>query len=165
MIRRILIAIALAFATGTMAQTEPSLKPSTVAPFFSAADTLGVKHSLKDKEFKRRYVILDFWASWCGDCRREFAALKKLYAKYPNNKKRVWVSISFDHKADSWKQMLRKEKFPWLQISNGQPWKQNDIAKAYKLRWIPTFYVVSPNGKIVGSAITAEELEKVLEKI
>lgn len=163
MIKKLFFVIALAFSLGVTAQTEPSLKKGTAAPMFSAPDTLGTSYSLKD--FKGRYVILDFWASWCGDCRREFAALKKLYAKYPNTKKRVWVSVSFDHKPEVWKEQLRKEKFPWLQVCNGQPWKKNDIAKAYELRWIPTFYVVNPKGKIVGSAITAEELGKVLEKL
>lgn len=163
MIKKIILAVALVLSTAAMAQTAPSLKEGTAAPLFSAPDTLGKVHSMK--QFKGKYVILDFWASWCGDCRREFAALKKLYSKYPDNKKRVWVSVSFDHKTDVWKQMLRKEKFPWLQICNGQPWKQNDIAKAYDLHWIPTFYVVNPKGKIVGSAITAEELQEVLEKI
>ena len=52
--------------------------------------------------------------------------------------------------------------FGWPQISNLKPWKENPISIAYDLHWIPTFYVVSPKGRIVGGAITAKELEKIL---
>lgn len=146
------------------AQNEPSLKKGDKAPCVCASDTLGRKHCIK-KLAKGRYVVLDFWASWCGDCRKEIPALKKLYAKYPDNNTRVWVSVSFDHQPEAWKQLLRKEQLPWLQVSNGKPWKENPIAKAWDLHWIPTFFIIDPQGRVAASAITAEELEKKLQKI
>ncbi|MGN0218124.1 MAG: TlpA family protein disulfide reductase, partial [Bacteroidaceae bacterium] len=78
---------------------------------------------------------------------------------------RVWVSVSFDHKKDDWTKLLRKEQFPWLQLSNGKPWKENPIAKQWDLHWIPTFFIIDPQGRIAASAITAEELGKKLQEI
>lgn len=144
------------------AQNMPTLKNGTEAPEITACDTLGKEHHLSD--FRDKYVVVDFWASWCGDCRREFPAVKSLYATY-HPKGVEFVSVSFDHKAESWKSCLRKEQFAWLQISTLQPWKANPISEGYELKWIPTLYIVDPDGKICGSAVTCEELAKKLDKI
>ena len=162
--KKILLSLALMASLVAGAQNEPTLKPGHKAPCVCAPDTLGKMHCTR-RLAKGRYVILDFWASWCGDCRREIPALKKLYAQYPDNGERVWVSVSFDHKKADWMQLLRKEQFPWLQLSNGKPWKENPIARKWDLHWIPTFFIIDPQGRIAASAITAEELGKRLQEI
>ena len=142
----------------------PSQKVGTPAPEFSATDTLGIEHSLID--YRGHYLVLDFWASWCGDCRREIPALKKLFAEYADktieDKAIDWLSVSFDHAEGAWKNCLRKEEFPWLQVSNLIRWKDNPIAEKWELHWIPTFFVIDPEGRIAGSAITADGLRDVL---
>ena len=148
------------------ADNAATLKKGAEAPDFTAADTLGNSISLSD--YKGKYVVLDFWASWCGDCRREIPYLKEVYSRFKDAKLGkeqapvAFLSISFDHKKEAWTSLLRKEMFGWPQISNLKPWKENPISIAYDLHWIPTFYVVSPKGRIVGGAITAKELEKIL---
>lgn len=150
----------------TLADNEPKLKVGTIAPDFTAADTIG--NPIKLSDYKGKYVVLDFWASWCGDCRREIPYLKEVYKNFKDikiGKKKVpitFLSISFDHKKDLWINMLRKEQFGWPQVSNLKPWKGNPISIAYDLHWIPTFYIVSPEGTIIDGAITAKELEKIL---
>ncbi|MBR6287128.1 MAG: TlpA family protein disulfide reductase [Bacteroidaceae bacterium] len=166
----ILTLIAALLSLGSYAQTNmPTLKEGDAAPAFSVPDTLGVRHSLSDYEGK--YLVIDFWASWCGDCRREIPELKKVFSEFneeiigPEQVEVNFISISFDHKVEAWKEMLRKENFGWPQVSNLQPWKENEVAKAYDLHWIPTFFVVNPMGKIVGAAITAQGLRDILETL
>ena len=144
---------------------EPSLSIRTEAPDFSVADTLGNTISLH--KYKGKYVLMEFWASWCGDCRKEIPAMKAfyqdLYKKYDGQI--VFLGISFDHNAVQWKNLLRKEKMPWIQASNLQPWKTNPIAQAYGLHWIPSLFLVGPDGKILASAITVAEMKTKAETI
>lgn len=145
----------------------PELKCGEIAPALSAPTPEGKTVSLSD--FKGKYVVIDFWASWCGDCRREIPSLKKLYSEsrswtLGDEKKPVeFLSVSFDYKRDSWTNMLEKEQFGWPQISNLKNTREDPVYQAYKLHWIPAFYLVSPEGVILGSAITAEELKTLIE--
>ena len=150
-------------------EEEKPISTGDTAPAFTAPDTLGTNISLSDYEGK--YLVIDFWASWCGDCRREIPELKKVFTEFneeiigPEQVEVNFLSLSFDHNAESWKSMLRKEQFTWPQISTLEPWKQNPIAKAYKIKWIPTFMVVNPVGKVVGSATTANGLRDILTSL
>ena len=123
--KRLLFVIAtLSLCLSVLAEEEQKLRIGDIAPAFTAQDI-----SLSD--YKGKYVIIDFWASWCPDCRREIPALKKLCKKYEKTKLGkekagiAFLSVSFDHDAESWKSLLRKERFTWPQISNGIPWKKN----------------------------------------
>lgn len=145
----------------------PELKKGEKAPELSALTPDGKTISLAD--FKGKYVVIDFWASWCGDCRREIPALKELYAEAknwkmgPHKMDLEFLSVSFDYKKESWTNMLEKEQFAWPQISNLKNTREDPIYNAYKLHWIPAFFLVSPTGTILGSAITAEELRTLVE--
>lgn len=157
--------------TDTLTSKHPEYLPSIgigeMAPDFTATDTIGNKTSLSD--YRGRYVILDFWATWCGDCRREIPHLKKLYSDVKDvivdGQRMQWLSLSFDTKAEQWKSMLRKEKFPWPQISSLKSTREDPTFKNYKLNWIPAFFIVDPQGKIVSSAITADGLRTAINDL
>ena len=158
----------IAFAQD-MSKYAPELKNGETAPEICAQTPEGKSISLSD--FKGKYVIIDFWASWCGDCRREIPELKKLYdeikdLKLGDEKQGIeFLSVSFDKKKEAWLKILNKENFPWTQISNLKNTREDPIYNAYKLHWIPTFFFISPNGKVIASAITTEELRnKIYEK-
>ena len=143
----------------------PALAAGADAPGFAVPDTLGAVFTLKD--FEGSYLVLDFWASWCGDCRREIPELKALYEEYKDVRidghPLMWLGVSFDHDAEAWKALLRKEGFGWPQVSNLIAWKQNPVAEAYGLKWIPTMYVVGPDGRIICGCITAARLSEALQ--
>lgn len=146
---------------------QSSLPIGEVVPEITAADTLGNKISLSS--YRGKYVVIDFWATWCGDCRREIPFLKKVYAKYKdariNGRQMQWLSVSFDTKAESWKNIVRKEQFAWPQISNLKSTREDETYNNYKLHWIPAFLIVDPDGKLVSTAITADALEKNIQKL
>lgn len=158
--------------TDTLAVTHPEYLPSlelgTVAPEIVACDTLGTQIKLSD--YHGKYVVLDFWATWCGDCRREIPKLIELYKKtelhcLKGEDDVQWLSFSFDEKDQTWRSFLRKKSFPWPQVSNLKTTREDPTFNAYELHWIPAFFVIDPEGKIVGKAITAEGLENELWRI
>ena len=145
-----------------MSQYMPSLSAGAVAPDFVANDTLGNAFQLSS--LKGSYVVVDFWASWCGDCRREIPSVKELFAEYaPRGVK--FVGLSFDHDAEAWRKCLAESDFPFLQVSNLVKWKESPISASYDLHWIPTLALISPEGTLVGFAFTASDMRSLLEKI
>lgn len=146
----------------------PTLALGTTAPEILACDTLGTQYKLSD--YRGKYVVLDFWATWCGDCRREIPMLQELFQKEELHNIKgednvQWLSFSFDEKEQTWRNFLRKKPFPWPQISNLRTTREDPTFKAFELHWIPAFFVIDPEGKIVGKAITAEGLENELLRI
>lgn len=146
----------------------PSLEIGTQAPEFVACDTLSREISLS--QYRGKYVVLDFWATWCGDCRREIPMLKELFAnddlrsiEHLNDVQ--WISFSFDDKETNWRTFLSKENFPWPQVSNLKRTRQDPTFQAYQLRWIPAFFIISPDGQILAKAITALGLKNELMRI
>ena len=163
-----LLFAALSMALTASAQYADLYELGTPAPNFTAADTLGVDHSLSD--FADRLVVVDFWASWCGDCRREMPALKQLHADY-SPLGIEFVSVSFDENKDAWVNYLRKQQLGWLQLSNLLPWHSkvdgvsvttNPIAADYSLQWIPTILLID-HGNIAAFDITVERFEAKLK--
>ncbi|MCQ2212963.1 MAG: redoxin domain-containing protein [Bacteroidaceae bacterium] len=147
--------------TANHPEYQSTLPIGSVVPEIAAPDTLG--NTVRLSSYRGKYVVLDFWATWCGDCRREIPRLKEVYEKYKDMKvdgKSVeWLSLSFDTSAESWKNIIRKERFPWTQISNLKSTREDSTFKDYQLHWIPAFLIIDPEGKLVSTAITADALE------
>lgn len=146
----------------------PSMKLGTAAPEIVARDTTGTE--IKLSSFRGKYVVLDFWATWCGDCRREIPVLKDLYAKEELRTIKspgdvCWISFSLDDNEVNWRNFLRREELPWIHISNLRRTREDPTYKAYQLRWIPAFFIIDPEGNIIGKAITAKGLEYELIRV
>ncbi len=123
------------------------------APDFLKADMNGMDISLK--KFKGKYVLLEFWASWCVPCREENPNLKKTYSMYHKSGFDI-LGISLD-KVDNkkmWLEAIKNDSLPWTQLSLG-----GEVITEYNVQRIPASFLIDPNGKIVAKDLRGDELE------
>ena len=142
-----------------MSQYMPSLEIGTEAPDFEAPDVLG--NPVKLSDYRGDYVVLDFWASWCKDCRAEMPAVQRLYATF-SPKGVEFLGVSFDTDMKALIDYGLENEIPWIQVCNQIKMKENPISAAYDLHWIPTMFLIDPDGKVAGIAFTAAEMETLL---
>lgn len=132
------------------------------APDFTLQDTAGNNISLSD--FKGKYVLLNFWASWCKDCRIENKNLVKVYEKYKNENLAV-LSVSLDFDKEDWKKTIAVDGLAWPNhVSDLQKWK-SPVAKLYNVRSIPSVFLIDKQGNIIAEDLTGSALEDKLENV
>ena len=126
-------------------------------------DLEGQTHRLSEYVGKGKWVLIDFWASWCGPCRAEMPELVKVYKKFHANGFEV-VGISLDDDAEDWQKAIKKMKLTWHHLSDLAGWDSKAV-KTYKVFGIPSNLLVNPKGKIVASNIELEELTEKLAEV
>lgn len=139
------------------------IQPGMPAPDFTLETPDGTKLSLSD--LRGKYVILDFWASWCRPCRASFPEIKKLYAEY--HKKGVEIlGITNDSRKNDWLKALQEDQLPWLQVIDEFPIERKPakVATLYAIPYLPTLMLIDPDGKIVGKAKDKHELKEWLDE-
>jgi len=133
------------------------------APDFTQPDTLGNAVTLSS--LRGKYVLVDFWASWCGPCRAENPNLVKTFNKYKDKGFTVLgVSLDQPGKKEAWLAAIHKDNLTWTQVSDLKFW-DNEVAVLYGVKAIPTNLLLDPNGKIVAKDLRGEALDEKLSEV
>ena len=130
-------------------------------PDFEQADLNGKMVNIKS--LRGKYVLIDFWASWCGPCRGENPNVVNAYNKYKSKNFTV-LGISLDKTKDAWVDAVKKDGLVWQQLSDLKFWS-NAVAQQFGIQSIPQNYLIDPNGIVIGKNLRGEELEAKLASI
>ena len=139
-----------------------SLSVGALAPDFTQPDVLG--NPVKLSSFRGKYVLLDFWASWCHPCRRENPNLVNVYGKY-SDKNFTIISVSIDQNKQDWLQAIKKDNMTWINVSDLKASNKSLVQRMYVASGIPDNYLIDPNGKIIAKRLLGDELDKGLENL
>lgn len=130
------------------------------APEFAFKDISGKSANLSD--YRGKYVLLEFWASWCVPCRAENPDLLKAYKKY-QDKGFVVIGVSLDDKKDKWEKAIQEDQLPWIHTSDLNAFN-NKVARLYGVQPIPDNFLIDPQGKIIARQLRGKEVEERLDR-
>lgn len=144
-------------------ETAKKTMPGNRVPQFSLPDTTGKMVSISS--FKGKYLLIDFWASWCGPCRKQNPALIKIYEKYKNKGFEI-LGISLDKEGarDQWTRAILKDKLTWMQLSDLKGF-ESDVAILFGIKGIPSNILIDDKGIILAKNLSESEMDQWLSKL
>lgn len=136
-------------------------KGEKAAPDFTLPTAAGSAFTLSS--LHGQYVLVDFWASWCGPCRAENPRLKSLYQQYQSQGLNI-VSVSVDSDGGKWQKAVGQDQLPWTQVSDLKGW-DSPVAQLYGVLAVPSSFLIDPAGNVVARGLRGEDLTKKLRTI
>jgi peroxiredoxin len=134
-----------------------------IAMDFTQADTSGLPVSLSS--FRGKYLLVDFWASWCGPCRVENPNVVRVFEKYRDRNFHILgVSLDRPGQKERWMKAIHEDKLTWTHVSDLLFW-ENAVAKQYGIRAIPQNLLLDPEGKIIAKNLRGEDLDARLAEL
>lgn len=165
-----LIALLLLVVTGAKAQSVQQdmddkyatelVKAGTTAPDFKLKTPDGKIIQLSEFA-KGKTVVLDFWASWCPDCRKDAPEVVRMYKAY-RQYGIEFIGISMDTDVEAWKKAIAQFDITYPQVSELKKFKETDIAKAYGVKWIPSMVIVGADGQVKLSTVMTNKVDNYL---
>lgn len=145
----------------TFIDADVNTENGAVAANFSVADKSGKRFSLAD--FKGKYILLDFWASWCMPCRKENPNLIEAYSRFKNKGFEI-VGLSMDSSRENWLMAVEQDKLPWLQLNDPKS-TTGAAAEIYGVKSLPSNFLIGPDGKIIARNLRGNALELKLKEL
>ena len=160
----------LGLTTNAMAEDLDSLyaqsllKVGTQAPNFELPTPEGKKVQLSD--FKGKYVLIDFWASWCPDCRRISPNVEAIAKEYQGKDLTV-VAVSFDIDKEAWVKYINRNGAPVneVHVSELKKMKESAVAQAFGVQWIPSLYLLDKDGKVLLATVEVSKVEAMVKTL
>lgn len=149
------------FGGGSTKVKSSNVKLHAPAPDFSIKDLNGQQVALS--KYKGKYVLVDFWASWCPPCRNENPNVVAVYNTYKDKNFEI-LGVSLDDDKDKWKNAIKEDQITWTQTSELKGWKSS-IVDLYGIESIPSNVLIDPNGNVVGINLMGEDLKVKLEEL
>ncbi len=148
---------------GTLIKEAKKTSVGVIAMDFSQNDYNDKVVKLSD--YKGKYILLDFWASWCVPCRAENPNLIKVYNKYKNSNFTILsVSIDKENQKDAWLKAIKDDGMVWTNVSDLNPIR-NQVAEAWNVEAVPTTFLIDPAGKIIAVNLRGEALNSKLTEL
>jgi peroxiredoxin len=148
-------------AGGAEDENMTAVKVGDTAPDFSLPDPSG--KNIKLSSFRGKYVLVDFWASWCRPCRMENPNVVKAFQQY-KNKNFTILGVSLDKKKEAWLEAIQADGLSWNHVSDLKFW-DSMVVPLYGINGIPTNFLLDPQGKIIAANLRGDALEQKLKEV
>ena len=156
--KNVFIAVALTCAVYSV---NAQVKIGQMAPEISLPDTKG--NTINLSSLKGKVVMIDFWASWCGPCRRANPSVVRLYEKYKDKGLEVY-GVSIDSKKNDWIKAIQHDKITYTQVNDDGGW-QSSVAAKYSVEAIPATFLLNKTGVIIAIDLEGKNLENKIKEL